>query len=253
MLISVMFPMLSTISMGKPATSVPRVGYEGEYLCSSQTMINVHDFIKISDCPEYEDMMLCKVREGKLPANMNEVISINFPFVLDSQSDKIKEILFFVGEMKSDTDILSFSSVDSYTMGHKYEDYTVSLKFFSDHPDLEYEENGMTCNLFYFMPYHEENGASYILSWCRETKEMATFNTNGHALSFPYAEGGTTRVGFIVSPILSIQSDADMVSVSGHFGKSAMHFKFRCRFHDAQGNTWVMAWKKIKEDTRGHN
>ncbi|MBR4309466.1 MAG: hypothetical protein IKT79_00400 [Akkermansia sp.] len=248
MLISVMFPMLSTISMGKPATSVPRVDYEGEYLYSSKTMINVQDFIDVSDCPEYKDMLICKTRVGVLPANMNDVISISFPFTPDSQSNKIREILFLIGELKSDGDIMWFSPVDLLTANHKYKDYTVSLSFFSDHPDLECEPKEMECDLFYFMPYHEEDGASYILSWCRETKDMATFNTDGHALSFPYAEGATTRIGFIISPILSIQADTDIVSVSGHFGKSAMQFKFRCRFHDTQGNTWVLAWKKLKEN-----
>lgn len=220
--------------------------------------LSFNDVIKVK-CKNstlgYESFIACKIWHGSKPLSDN-VLELSSPFVVPKQPKFIRDVPFFVAKkIKSGIGAFYCKTVNRFIKdipkwdfnSHQERnlDYKIYLQLLSLHPELRFQQKDMKMDLFYFSPYIENTKNIYVLTWNPETQISTEPIVTENVISFPVSGEEESKIGIVVSPLLSIKKTAEQMEMNGNIAELKLQFLLHFRSRDKHGHPWVLSWRKL--------
>jgi hypothetical protein len=198
------------------------------------------------------DYVACKIINTDMHGN--SILAIREPFISDIHPTHIRKTPFLSAEIRgndaifgSDSENCSLAAKwDFSKKEHRVLDYRIYISVVHYHPQVAFRDYEMNIDCLYFIPYHEDETYIYTLTWCSAETCPDSAEIDKNAILFPVVNEGQKRVGLLISPLLNITSDNNVIKMETSLVKSHITFQLKLRTRDKEGKKWILAWLKQK-------
>lgn len=199
------------------------------------------------------DYVACKIIKTNIHGGC-ENLEIKEPFISNKHPACVKETPFLSSTIRGNGAIFSYHSengviADKWDFSKKEKrslDYRIYASVVHYHPQIAFSHYEMNIDYLYFIPYIEDETSVYTLTWCSAETCPDSAEIDKNAVLFPVVNGGQKRVGLLISPLLNVTSNHNVIKMEASLAKSDITFQLQLRTHDNAGKEWILAWQKQK-------
>lgn len=201
---------------------------------------------------DFGDELLHAYTEDSRCSSGRKYLNLSNPFCNKKHPHEVRRAHFLIGESVGRSGSLYVNPVQSepsfWDFSQKEErelDYTVYLWTFNKHPDLLFNQKKMKIDLLYFIPYLEIDDSIYVLSWNKEAEVSGSIQIKNYAVEFPIKGENNSHIGMIISPMLKIETEKDVLTMKNDIVDTRINLKLSFRISDSKGDAWILSWRKI--------